>query len=46
MDKTNEAIKDVRHALELMEKYKEFETEDIHKIVQLKVNRKVYFKSI
>ena len=37
IDKTDEAIEDVMHALELMLKYKDSEVEDSRKIVQLKV---------
>lgn len=39
MDKTDEAIEDVKYALELMLKYNELynEAEDLYKVVQLKV---------
>ena len=39
LDKTDEAIEDVKHALDLLAKHEEAKLDPVHKIVHLKVNK-------
>ena len=45
LDRTNEAIEDVKHALDLLAKHEEAKLEPAHKIVHLKVQYCAYTKA-